>query len=488
MITAAKNEKRLIRLTEGSIRNAHISVTGLRGFLPADCLGPAKGSQGKGKPIHIRLDGVDETIETDIGRDAKTGAPRRQFRARGWVRKFFEHHQAKVGDHLELERLGTREYRLRLVRGEPRVAEFFAGIGLVRLALERCGLRTVFANDIDEDKFEIYHANFPQDGFRLGDIHQLSPDDVPDCELATASFPCTDLSIAGAMNGIHSGESSAFWGFMRLLAGMGERRPRVVLLENVPGFLLSHGGRDFEAALSSLNDLGYACDAFMIDAARFVPQSRLRLFVVAKLAGGGAVVPEVASPFRPPALVEFMAAHPSIRWDFGNLPVPPKRAATLESILEDLPDDHPAWWNRERAEYFVSQLSERHAAVAEKMIAGGAYSFGTAFRRVRHGKSMAELRTDGLAGCLRTPRGGSGRQILFKAGKGRYHVRLLTARECARLQGVPDTFQIDVPLNQALFGFGDAVCVPVVEWVARHCLMPILFAANQGAIADRATN
>lgn len=100
------------------------------------------------------------------------------------------------------------------------------------------------------------------------------------------------------------------------------------------------------------------------------------------------------------------------------------------------------------------------------------YQYATAFRRVRNGKSMAELRTDGIAGCLRTPRGGSGRQILFKAGKGKYQVRLLTARECARLQGVPDEYVINVGLNQALFGFGDAVCVPAIQWIAEHYLTP----------------
>src|SRR5262249_23634121 len=97
-------------------------------------------------------------------------------------------------------------------------------------------------------------------------------------------------------------------------------------------------------------------------------------------------------------------------------------------------------------------------------------SYATAFRRVRKKKSMAELRTDDLAGCLRTPRGGSGRQILFKACRGRYPVRLLTARECARFQGVPDSYIVNVPLNKALFGFGDAVCVPVLEWLLRHGL------------------
>jgi DNA (cytosine-5)-methyltransferase 1 len=118
----------------------------------------------------------------------------------------------------------------------------------------------------------------------------------------------------------------------------------------------------------------------------------------------------------------------------------------------------------------MSQLSERHDQKAKEMISGKRIRFATAFRRVRHGKSMAELRTDGIAGCLRTPRGGSGRQILVKAGRGKYKVRLVTKRECARLQGAPDSYLIDVPLNQALFGFGDAVCVPAVEWIVKNCL------------------
>ncbi len=85
---------------------------------------------------------------------------------------------------------------------------------------------------------------------------------------------------------------------------------------------------------------------------------------------------------------------------------------------------------------------------------------------------MAELRIDGVAGCLRTPRGGSGRQILFVAGRGKFFVRLLSPRECARLMGA-DKFKISVPLNQALFGFGDAVCVPVIRWITNNYLTPV---------------
>lgn len=91
-------------------------------------------------------------------------------------------------------------------------AEFFAGIGLIRLALERQGWKVVFANDIDPDKLEMYKANFGRDHFHLGDIHKLNADAVPDCDLWTASFPCNDLSIAGAWAGLNGKESSAFWG------------------------------------------------------------------------------------------------------------------------------------------------------------------------------------------------------------------------------------------------------------------------------------
>ncbi len=354
-----------------------------------------------------------------------------------------------------------------------RAVEFFAGIGLVRLALERQRWRVIFANDIEPQKLRMYEANFGRDDFNLGDIHNLPAADIPEAELFTASFPCNDLSIAGSMDGLDGKESSAFWGLIRILTEMGDRRPPLVLLENVVGFLMSDDGKDFEKALVALNALGYAVDAITINASHWVPQSRPRLFVVAKherLSGGhgGGWQPGPRSN----ALTAFITTHPHIRWDLRPLPSLPERQISLEKVIEDLPDDAEEWWNRERAKYFMDQLSERHLVDAKAMIAAKQVSYATAFRRVRNGRSMAELRTDGIAGCLRTPRGGSGRQILFKAGMGRSQVRLFTGRECARLQGVPDSYAIDVPLNQALFGFGDAVCVPAIEWISEHYLRP----------------
>ncbi len=354
-------------------------------------------------------------------------------------------------------------------------AEFFAGIGLMRSALEREGWCIKFANDIDPAKKEMYDANFPDshDHFLLRDIHQIEPSEVPTVDLATASFPCNDLSLAGSRGGLQGENSSAFWGFTSLLKQMQARRPPIVLIENVTGFLTSNEGRDFEDAMLSLNDLGYVVDPFILDAAWFVPQSRQRLFVVGiqKSRSPADRVEEgfFQSRVRPAALAEFIFSHPDIEWRIRKLPEPPTSGWVLEDVLDDLPHDAPEWWSPERAEYLLNQMSIRHRERAEKMIAGNEWSYGTVFRRIRNGKSMGELRTDGLAGCLRTPRGGSGRQILFKAGRGEYHVRLLIARECARLMGADD-FKLTVPLNQALFGFGDAVCVPVVQWIARHYL------------------
>jgi DNA (cytosine-5)-methyltransferase 1 len=354
----------------------------------------------------------------------------------------------------------------------PRAAEFFAGIGLVRLALERQGWQVAFANDIDPKKAEMYRRNWPgDDHLALRDIHTLDAAELPDCDLFTASFPCNDLSIAGKGAGLKGEHSSAYWGLIRLLHDLGERRPRQVLLENVVGFLQSHGGQDFQVAVEALMELGYSIDAMILNALHWTPQSRKRLFVVASQD-----VPEpstsmaLESDARPAALCRFINSHPEINWALRPLPPLPAPATFLADIVEDVPEADPQWWTQERVDYFMNQLSARHRELAESMRAQDRITCATAFRRVRAGRSMAELRTDGLAGCLRTPRGGSGRQILFQAGRGKSQVRLLNPRECARLQGVPDDYIIDVPVNQALFGFGDAVCVPAIEWIARHCL------------------
>jgi DNA (cytosine-5)-methyltransferase 1 len=324
----------------------------------------------------------------------------------------------------------------------------------------------------------MYRAHFDDadDHFEVQDIHKVAASSVPNVLLATASFPCNDLSLAGARAGLSGDQSSAFYGFAKILRDMRSRRPRFVLVENVAGFLSSNDGKDFREVMLTLNKLGYTVDPFIIDAVQFVPQSRQRLFVLAELMTSATQVEDryasgefFESQVRPPALAEFIFNNPDINWRIRELPALPKCRKRLTSVLDNLPHSSPEWWNEDRAAYLLNQMSQRHRLLADHMIRQAGWSFGTVFRRVRAGRSMAELRVDGIAGCLRTPRGGSGRQILVKAGFGEFYARLLTPKECARLMGA-DSFKISGSLNQALFGFGDAVCVPVIQWIAKHYL------------------
>lgn len=258
---------------------------------------------------------------------------------------------------------------------------------------------------------------------------------------------------------------------------MSDRKPPLILLENVTGFLTSNDGEDFKEALKALNNLGYAVDAFIIDAAHFVPQSRVRLFILGKQSNTKHLkikhyLPE--TELRPGKLRDFIYRHPEIKWDIHeNLPQLPTLEKQLADIVEDIPKHSSLWFNRERVEYLLTQTFDRHLYKILEQKERDNYRYFTAFRRVRNGKSMAEIRFDNIAGCLRTPKGGSARQILLQVGKGEVNVRLLTPRECARLMGADD-FNLSGTVNEALFGFGDAVCVPVVSWIAENYLNPEL--------------
>ena len=367
--------------------------------------------------------------------------------------------------------------------------EFFAGIGLVRVALESHGWTPVFANDIDPGKYRMYADNFPDAAARymVGDIHNLRAEHIPTATLAQASFPCVDLSLAGYRRGLNGQRSGAYWGFVRLLKQLGNSRPPIVLIENVVGFLNSHGGDDFRVALEALGELGYSYDAFVLNAVHFVPQSRPRLFVVGMQGTPrrGTVWPPFM-PARDPALCPsqlsaFIARHHDLNWCFLPLPPPPAPAVGFASLLEHLGEEDERWWPEYRVDYLLNQMSRRHRQAADFMIDSSSVSYGTVYRRIRYRRSMAELRTDGIAGCLRTPKGGSSRQIVFVAGRGQYRARFMTPREYARLQGVTDDYRITVPPNQALFGFGDAVCVPAIQWIAENALNPV----TEGAQASQ---
>ncbi len=373
-------------------------------------------------------------------------------------------------------------------------AEFFAGIGLVRYGLREGGWRCVYANDLDPKKEAMYRAHFGADGhYHLGDVWDteqvLQRWRVP-AFLATASFPCTDMSLAGRRQGFAGEESSAFFGFARALENSASRPP-VVLLENVVGFASSRQGEDFRAAAARLAELGYWLDAFVLDARNFVPQSRPRMFVIGvqrpladgwrwdarrSLLGGAAELDRRPdSPLRPDALRRAMeGCELSTGWLRLAERTPSGRSGPLLDVL-DL-DEEQSWWDQEQTERHLAMMTEKHRRRIDALVELRETAAATVFRRIRQGVQRAEPRWDGLAGCLRTPRGGSARQIVLAIVKGDVKMRWMTPREYARLQGAPD-FTIECGVHQALFGFGDAVCSPAIEWIDRRLLTPLHEAA-----------
>lgn len=358
-------------------------------------------------------------------------------------------------------------------------AEFFAGIGLMAAALEPRGFEVSWANDIEAAKHDLYLANRPhaRQAFRLDDVRIVNGSDLPDIELATASFPCIDLSLAGNRRGLAGEQSGMFWEFARVLDQMGSRRPRAVLLENVHGFATSRGGQDLRAALTRMTELGYSCDVIAINARHFVPQSRPRMFVIG-IAGGHPAGSVVGTPplsdTRPAWVQAIHTANRDLPMHYLNLPPLPEGPQDLSGIVQRVDLGDARWWDDTRTDLFVQSLRPLHAARFEALRDADTINWRTAYRRTRQGVATWEIRADAIAGCLRTTGGGSSKQALVEAGRGRARVRWMTPLEYARLMGA-DGFKTRARSdNQALFGFGDAVVVDVIAWIAEHYLMPVL--------------
>lgn len=361
------------------------------------------------------------------------------------------------------------------------VAEYFAGIGLVRLGLEQAGWRVDFANDFDPQKHEMYTAYFDEapGHYVVEDVFKLDVERIPCTLLATSSFPCIDLSLAGNLNGMVNGKhSSAIWGFLRILKQQGERRPPLVLLENVPGWLTSNKGQDFRVAIEALNRLGYTCDVFNLDALRFTPQSRLRIFVIGvqndrpnRCFGEFFDRPHSLASAQ---LKKAVDANQDLAWHFLKIPSPPPlKDDGLASIIEAVDVTDSRWWSEEEVRRHLAMMAPLHLQRVQELAPQPHFSYRTVYRRRRQSVQRAEVREGDTAGCLRTARGGSSRQIVLAVGCSYIRMRHMTPREYARLQGVPDEYPIPTNVIQALTGFGDAVCVPAIKWIGVNVLNPL---------------
>lgn len=261
--------------------------------------------------------------------------------------------------------------------------EFFAGGGMARIGLG-AGWSCAFANDFDPVKAATYRANFADamDHFREGDVWKLSGADLPGrADLAWASSPCQDFSLAGGRAGLKGGRSSAFFGFWRLMEALDDagRAPRIIVIENVVGLLTSHGGADFAALGAALGARGYRFGALEIDAATVLPQSRPRVFVIAAREAPANLVGE--SPFHTRAVKAARAALPAEvaeHWVWWRLAAPPIRNTDLAAVLE--PDEAVAWHSPEQTARLTGLMGPLHRA---RLAAVTGRAVGAVFRRTR---------------------------------------------------------------------------------------------------------
>lgn len=364
---------------------------------------------------------------------------------------------------------------------EPwRAADFFAGIGLAQLGMERAGFKVVWSNDVSATKHSLHRSRFGESGdhrYLLRDVRLLEADDYPEqIDVAWSSFPCTDLSVAGGRAGLHRGAaSSTFWQFIKVLAQMKESRPRVVVLENVTAFATSRGGADLTSAIRSLNGLGYSVDVLRIDAAAFVPQSRPRLFVlgVRQLMADSSVRNELR-----PSWLDRVFADPTLITHRAQLPPLPIAAdADLKRFLA-VETHGSSWWSHDQVSRYIDSLTELQLARLESLRTSPRISVRTAFRRMRNGIARWEMRADGLAGCLRTSSGGSSKQALVHLGQGRVKIRWMLPSEYAKLMGASDYDLSETVEHHAYSGFGDGVCAPVATWLMTNYVAPVLGASE----------
>ncbi|WP_032622196.1 DNA cytosine methyltransferase, partial [Pseudomonas avellanae] len=285
--------------------------------------------------------------------------------------------------------------------------EFFAGGGMARSGLGD-GWNCLFANDMDRVKAATYIQNWGGSHFDGRDIHDVKIEDLTgNGDLAWASFPCQDLSVAGNGLGIGNSDSEgstrsgALWPFLELINGLRKesRQPPLLVLENVVGLLSLEGGRDFAAICLRLGEIGYRYGAVIIDTKHFLPQSRPRVFIIALLR-------EIAIPdkldygmatesWHPPTLMRSFrslsqqAQADWIWWDLGS--VPTLKQGALQSLIQF---EGVEWHTSEETQKIISRMTPIHVARLEKAKAANIASIGSLYYRMRREGSVNKQRAE----------------------------------------------------------------------------------------------
>lgn len=370
--------------------------------------------------------------------------------------------------------------------------EFFAGGGMVHAGLHTNNWTCLFANDFDRKKCDSYIRNWGDETLVCGDVAKLKTNELPGiANLVWASFPCQDLSLAGGGAGLRGDRSGTFWPFWKLIDSLitDGRAPEIIALENVTGTLTSHRGKDFEAICNSFVKSGYRFGAVVVDAALFVPHSRPRLFVIGVredvkiprgLIGDGA-----SAQWHPKALRTAYDMLPSAakdRWLWWRLSPPALSNIRFADLIENEPAS-VTWHSETETQKLLSMMSTVNLAKVNHAKRSGLKMVGTIYKRTRFDATgqkvqRAEVRFDDIAGCLRTPGGGSSRQLILVVDGQTVKSRLISSRETARLMGLPEDYRLPEKYNEAYHLTGDGVVVPVVRFLAEQLFEPLLRAAK----------
>ena len=327
--------------------------------------------------------------------------------------------------------------------GDFTFIDLFAGIGGIRRGFEQAGGQCVFTSEWNPFAQRTYAANFPLDHALAGDITKVDVNDIPDCDLVLGGFPCQPFSIAGVSKKNSMGrdhgfldktQGTLFFDVARIIA---DKKPKAFLLENVKNLVSHDKGKTFEVIKDTLEkQLGYQLFYKVIDGAHFTPQHRERIFLVG---------------FRDPC---------DFSWDDVKLPA--KSEQTLAKILHQ---------STEAAEPPFTQAGSQGAVINSKYTLTPKLweylqNYALKHKAKGNGFGYGLVRSTDVARTLSARYYKDGSEILVDQGPNSIP-RRLTPRECARLMGYPETFNIVASDTQAYKQFGNSVVVPVIEEIAR---------------------
>jgi DNA (cytosine-5)-methyltransferase 1 len=318
--------------------------------------------------------------------------------------------------------IGLRKRQLRFI-------DLFAGIGGMRLGFERAGCKCVWSNDYDRYSAQTYTENFGEEDFVLRNIREISSSEIPDFDILCAGFPCQPFSIAGvskknALKRPHGfqdkTQGTLFYEIIRILK---EKKPPAFFLENVRNFLHHDKGKTFKITKGTLEEIGYSFYHKAVNAKLLVPQNRERIYMIG---------------FRDKTL------------DFRLKEIPDLKPKAKDILEKDVPSKYTL---TDHLWEYLQNYAKKHKQK------GNGFGFGL-------------VNFDSYTRTLSARYFKDGSEILIpQEGK---NPRRLTPRECARLQGFPETFKIPVSDTQAYKQFGNSVAVPVIELLAKDVVKTLI--------------